>query len=82
MSPINELEARVIKETPRAFSKQVIDLVWEKDISYFEALNKLMQEKNYEPEYVAKLVTPDLKSFLTEEAGKLALIKKENRLDF
>lgn len=81
---IKQIEKTVVKETSVTFSKSVIDRVWEKDMGYFDALNEVMVEKNYEPEYCAKLITPELKSFLTEELEKLSLVKKsgDERLDF
>jgi hypothetical protein len=75
------IKEHIIKETAQSFSEKVEDLVWMKDIPYFEAIQILQDENGYEPEYVAKLLTPLLYSKLSEELEKVALVKKTNRLD-
>lgn len=76
------IKKQIVKETAAEFSKKVESLVWQEDISYMEALSTLAEEGNYEPERVAKMVTPDLKAKLQLEAEDLSLIKRTtNRLD-
>lgn len=73
----------ILKETAIEFSKRVDDLVWKEDIPYLEALNEITIESHYEPERVAKLLTPDLKAKIQYEAENLSLVVKSgnNRLE-
>lgn len=73
----------VLKETAQEFSKRVEDLVWKEDISYLEAVSEIAIQSQYEPERIAKLLTPDLKAKIQYEAEKLSLVSKSenNRLE-
>ncbi len=75
-----QLEKQILKENQAAFSHKVEELVWMEDISYMEAINSLMKESDFEPEFVAKLLTPELKSKLTIELEDISMVKKSNRL--
>ena|ERR1035437_971720 len=76
------MKKQLVKETTIEFSKKVEAMVWEQDISYMEALSTVMEEGNYEPERVAKMITPELKAKIQQEAEELSLIKRtNNRLD-
>lgn len=76
------IKKQIVRETAIDFSKKVEALVWEQDLTYMEALSQTMEQGGYEPERVAKMVTPDLKAKLQKEAEGLSLIKKtNNRLD-
>lgn len=76
------IKKQIIKETATEFSKKVEAMVWEEDITYMEAISSLMEQETYEPERVAKMITPDLKAKLQLEAEDLSLIKRTNhRLD-
>jgi len=74
----DRVRKQIIKETAIEFSGKVEKMVWEQDITYMESLSNLMEEYNYEPEAVAKMVTSDLKAKLQEEAENLSLIKRSN----
>lgn len=69
-------EKKVVKETASSFSQKVTELVWKDDVSYFDAITTLMKELDLEPEYVAKLITPELKSEMAIELEKTNLIRK------
>ena len=76
------MKKQIVRETTIEFSKKVEALVWEQDITYMEALSTVMEEAGYEPERIAKMITPDLKAKLQKEAEDLSLIKRtNNRLD-
>lgn len=76
-------DTKIVKENKESFSKKVMQLVWQKDISYLEALSEVAEQLEYEPQHVAKLITEDLKALIAFDAEKLSLIKKSdsNRLD-
>ena len=76
------IKKHVIKENAISFSKKVEDLVWNSDMSYLDAVQRLMEDNGYEPEAMPKLLTQDLIAKIEKEAEKLSLIKKTNRLDF
>jgi hypothetical protein len=78
----DRIKRQIIKETALEFSKKVEALVWQEDISYLDAIFTLAEEGGYEPERVAKMLTPDVKAKLEREAEDRSLIKKtSNRLD-
>jgi len=72
----NIIERIVIKENEKSFSQSVEDCVWEKDISYFDAVVEVMTAKNIEPNQAAKLLSKDIKTILKHEASELSLLKK------
>ena len=72
----NIIERIVIKENEKSFSQSVEDCVWEKDISYFDAVIEVMTSKNIEPNQAAKLLSKDIKTILKHEASELSLLKK------
>lgn len=76
----NELvERHIITETPEEFEKRVDDLVWQKDITYLEAVEELT--KHMEVENVPPLLTKNLYAMLQREAESLSLLKtKANRI--
>lgn len=82
MTDVPRIQNQVIKLTPEVFSKEVTALVWKDDISYLEAIVHLMNEKQLEPEYVAKLLTKEVKAELEIEAQDNNLVEKSevNRL--
>jgi hypothetical protein len=76
------IKRQIIKETAIEFSKKVEALVWQDDISYLDAITILAEEGNYEPERVAKMITPYIRGKLEKESEDRSLIKKDsNRLD-
>lgn len=74
-----ELEKTIIKETLESFSDKVEEKVWDLDISYYEAITAIMEEMEYEPELVAKLLSVALRAKLAMEAEDLNLIPKSGR---
>ena len=80
-SPIDDvlLSQHVVKETRESFSKQVEEIVWDKDISYLDAVYHLMDLKGLEPEIMGKLLSKDLYAKIEREAEDLSLIKVENK---
>lgn len=77
-----KLKSQVFKETPETFSKKVIDLVWEDDIGYWDAILNLMDKLNLEEDTVAKLLTPDLKVELELELKSRGALKKSKTEDY
>ena len=74
-----DIEKEIIKETQLSFSKKIENLVWDQDITYFDAINALMKSMDLEPEYVSRLLSPDIKSKLTVEVEELKLIKPSGK---
>jgi hypothetical protein len=57
--------------------KQIIeDIVWMKDVSYLEAILIYIEENNTTPDQLAKVIKLTFLNELTEEVGKLNLLKK------
>lgn len=79
---LNTVQKQVVKVTAESFSKDVTELVWKEDISYFDAITHLMSERQLEPEHVAKLLTSEVVSELTIELEKSNYLPKSevNRL--
>lgn len=75
------IKDHVLKETKESFSKKVEDLVWQKDLTYLDAIHELMEQSNIEPEAISKLLSKDLVSKVEREAEDLSLLKtKTNRI--
>lgn len=74
-----EIEKTILKETQEEFSKKVDDLIWQLDISTYEAVVILMEKNHYEPEVVAKLLTPVLKAQIEQDLKNLHLMKKPTK---
>lgn len=70
------IEKQVVKETESSFSQAVENRVWEKDISYMEAIVEVMMEKKIEAPQVSKLLSKEIKNILQCEATDLSLLKK------
>lgn len=70
----------IVKETPKAFSNKVKAFAKSSNCSLFDALKHLMDEEKYDPEQVAKMISPSLKAELMLEGRKLHLLKKEASL--
>lgn len=62
------------------FYKIIDDLVWEKDISYLDALLLYCSEHDLEIVVAAELTNQALKIKLEEDADKLKLLKKKGKL--
>lgn len=66
------------KEEIANFSMTIENLVWEKDISYMEAIILYCEETGFEVETAAKLVSGALKSKIKLEAEELHFLPKSN----
>lgn len=80
--PEDSIEKIIVKETRASFSQKIEDIVWDKDISYMEALELHATSSGIEPEKVKRLISKDLLAKLEREAEKLNLLTtKKSRLD-
>lgn len=66
------------KEEILNFSMLIEDLVWEKDISYMDAIVLHCEQTGFEVEVAAKLVSSVLKSKIKLEAEELHFLPKSN----
>lgn len=66
------------KEEIANFSMTIENLVWEKDITYMEAIILYCEETGFEVETAAKLVSGALKSKIKLEAEELHFLPKSN----
>jgi hypothetical protein len=73
---LDNIEKEVVKETANSFYQKVDDLVWQKDISYYDAVCEIMVKNDYDPEFVAKLVNAELKAKLQIELEQKSLVQK------
>jgi hypothetical protein len=60
------------------FSLKIEDLVWEKDISYMDAIVLYCEQTGFEIELAAKLISGALKSKIKIEAEGLHFLPKSN----
>lgn len=74
------IEKEIIKETVKSFSEKVEEMVYMLDIPYFEAISKLMEDGGFEPEFVAKLVSAEIKVKMAAELEQLSILKKSENL--
>lgn len=68
------------KEEQRKFSEIIENLVREKRIDYMDAVILHCEQIGFEVELAATLLTPPIKSKISEEAQAMNLIKKVNKL--
>ena len=66
------------KEEITNFSMLIENLVWEKDITYMEAVVLYCEQTGFEVETAAKLVSGALKSKIKLEAEELHFLPKSN----
>lgn len=66
------------KEEITNFSLMIEELVWEKDISYMEAIVLYCEKTGFEVELAAKLISGALKSKIKLEAEELNFLPKSN----
>jgi len=66
------------KEEISDFSMMIEELVWEKDISYMEAVVLYCEQTGFEIELAAKMISGVLKSKIKFEAEKLHYLPKSN----
>lgn len=68
------------KEEMRKFSEIIENIVKEKRIEYMDAVILHCEQIGFEVELAATLLTPPIKSKISEEAQAMNLIKKVNKL--
>jgi hypothetical protein len=61
-----------------SFSLNIEELVWEKDITYMDAMMLYCEQHNFELEIAAKLISGALKSKIKLEAEELHFLPKSN----
>jgi hypothetical protein len=66
------------KEEISDFSMMIEELVWEKDISYMEAVVLYCEQTGFEIELAAKMISGVLKSKIKFEAEELHYLPKSN----
>lgn len=66
------------KEEVTSFSLTIEEIVWEKDISYMEAIILHCEKTGFEIELAAKLISGVLKSKIKIEAEELNFLPKSN----
>ncbi len=62
------------------FHKKIEDIVWEKSISYLDAVVWYCKENEIDPEDIAKLITTNLKGKIQNDAMNEGLLKREAQL--
>lgn len=68
----------ISKEEITNFSLQIEELVWQKDISYMDAVILYCENTGFEVETAAKLISGALKSKIKIEAEELNFLPKSN----
>ena len=68
------------KEEQKTFSELIESIVSEKNISYIDAIVYHCEKTGFEVELAATLLTPLVKSKISDEAISLNMIKKVSRL--
>ena len=66
------------KDEVATFSLTIENMVWEKDISYTDAIVLYCQKTGLEVELAAKLITGNLKAKIKHEAEELHILPKSN----
>lgn len=66
------------KDEITEFSLKIEELVWEKDVSYMDAIILYCEQTGFEIELAAKLISGVLKSKIKMEAESLHFIPKSN----
>jgi len=66
------------KDEITEFSLKIEELVWEKDVSYMDAIILYCEQTGFEIELAAKLISGVLKSKIKMEAEALHFIPKSN----
>jgi hypothetical protein len=74
----------VVVPTPEKFVEEIEDLVYEKDISYMEAIVEWCTRRGVDTDFAGTLVkkAPLLKSRVQKEAEALNFLPKTERLPF
>jgi hypothetical protein len=66
------------KEEITDFSLKIEEIVWDKDVSYMDAIILYCEETGFEVELAAKLISNVLKSKIKVEAESLHFLPKSN----
>lgn len=66
------------KDEITEFSLKIEDIVWDKDVSYMEAIILYCEQTGFELELAAKLISGALKSKIKIEAEGLHFLPKSN----
>ena len=66
------------KEEIVEFSLKIEEIVWDKDVSYMDAIILYCEETGFEVELAAKLISNVLKSKIKIEAQELNFLPKSN----
>lgn len=66
------------KDEITEFSLKIEDIVWDKDVSYMEAIILYCEKTGFELELAAKLISGALKSKIKLEAEGLNFLPKSN----
>jgi hypothetical protein len=66
------------KDEITEFSLKIEELVWEKDVSYMDAIILYCEQTGFELELAAKLISGVLKSKIKLEAEELHFLPKSN----
>ena len=74
---IKELEHKIM--TKKRFTKAVEVLVSQKGMSYLDAMTYIIEQRGMDYMNVKKLLSPALKSKLTQEATELKLVKMKKK---
>ena len=74
---IEELQHKIM--TKKRFTAAVEVLVSQKNMSYIESMTYIIEERGMDYMNVKKLLSPALKSKLTQEATELKLVKMKKK---
>jgi hypothetical protein len=74
---IEELQHKIM--TKKRFTTAVEVLVSQKNMSYIESMTYIIEERGMDYMNVKKLLSPALKSKLTQEATELKLVKMKKK---
>lgn len=66
------------KDEIAEFSMKIEEIVWDKDVSYMDAIILYCEETGFEVELAAKLISNVLKSKIKVEAESLHFLPKSN----
>lgn len=66
--------------TPQIFEDLIEDIVWDKDISYVEAMLHYCDQNSVEPEDITKLINRTLKQKIEFDAMRDGLLPKASQL--
>lgn len=68
------------KITPEKIGSIIEEMVWQYDISYWEAVVDFMNKEGIEPEQFRSMISPGLWEKIRNELEDLNMVKKEARV--